>query len=153
MATGTLFGGRLYAGMLWDGALWAWGNKWGGWTAEIEDVLVYYGGGRATNGEREPQPDTLSDEIVRQQWDLLETRLRSRDDRQPQAESAPSQTKAARSAESAPATDMHLPMPVLHGATPEEVQPDSAEVGAIAAKIEARNRRNNAALLLIMSQV
>ena len=113
---------------------------------QLKDVLVYYGGGRATNGERSPGPTRSSDEMIRQQWDLP-TRLRSRDDRQPGRVGAkPDQSGPERGI---CASHRHA---LTHAGVvwrhTEEVQPDSAEVGAIAAKIEARNRRNNAALLL-----
>lgn len=137
----------------WGASWWrAWGNAWGGWTAEVEEVLVYYGGWhRASSGRRETKTDVLTEEIVRQQWDLLETRLRNRHDKHDgQERQAHDETAhAAEVVAGASDIDVCLSMPVPQVAARQDTTEDDVH----AARIEARNRRNQEALLLIISQV
>lgn len=156
MAAGHLIQANAWGGA-WGASWWAaWGNAWGGWTVSVDEVHVYIGGG----GRRLPittrHVDALTDDLVRQQWELLEQRLRNR-----RADTQPAPDESGRQEpEIAPEAGAIADTPANVVLTMPQVaaKPDATpEIAALPTEehmaAQARRRRNQEALLLIMSQV
>lgn len=137
-----------------------WTNAWCGWVVAVNEDQIYHGGGGryVQDVSYVVRDDSLSVELVRQQWELLELRLRNRQaDAAPEPNERTTEVAQAIQAEAAPMADaVFLAMPPvsamatsIHPATAIQQEQDMAR----GTTDLARKRRNQGALLLILSQV
>lgn len=154
MAAGYLIRGNAWGGA-WGFSWWgSWGNAWGGWTAEIQLDEYHGGGGRAGGREQvRVRADDITVDDVLQQWDLLEYKLRQQRYIEPEPQEKPSRTVIRETGTETPLSPppevvLEIPGAYFMADAADDIGDPDAEL-----KEQARRRRNQAALLLILSQV
>lgn len=154
MAAGYLIQANAWGGA-WGCSWWgAWGNAWGQWTAEIDDVQFYVGGGGKAG--RTGRHEELSVDVVRQQWELLELRLRQDLEQSPKQETIVVQEDDGQEEPEGAGQEVMLSMPAAEPIQAEKSAGEKIIAQTVEddseAKVQAQRRRNQAALLLILSQ-